>query len=157
MPTPTPVSTSSSNASSNCEKGTSSERPYAWQVAHNLGASFRYAGQGIYYALSTQRNFRIHVGASVAVISAGFALQLPSIHIAVIGLTCGAVMALELINTALEAVVDLTVQQTYHELAKIAKDCAAGAVLIAALIAILVGGCLILPPLAAVLRPFLLA
>lgn len=56
-------------------------------------------------------------------------------------------MALELINTALEAVVDLTVEQSYHELAKIAKDCAAGAVLIAALTAVLVGGCLLLPPL----------
>ncbi|NER83765.1 MAG: diacylglycerol kinase family protein, partial [Leptolyngbya sp. SIO1D8] len=83
----------------------------------------------------------------------GFALQLPSIHIAVIGLTCGFVMALELINTALEAVVDLTVQQNYHELAKIAKDCAAGAVLIAALIAIWVGVCLILPPLVIILHP----
>ena len=59
----------------------------------------------------------------------------------------GAVLALELINTALESVVDLTVQQTYHELAKIAKDCAAAAVLIAAFAAIVVAACLLLPPL----------
>lgn len=131
-----------------------SERRYAWQVAHNLGASFRYAGQGIFYAFRTQRNFRIHVLATVGVISAGFALHLPAVHIAVLGLTCGAVMALELVNTALEAIVDLTVKQTYHDLAKIAKDCAAGAVMIAALMAVLVGACLILPPLFTVLRPF---
>jgi diacylglycerol kinase (ATP) len=54
---------------------------------------------------------------------------------------------MELLNTALESVVDLTVRQTYHELAKIAKDCAAGAVLISALAAVLVAGSLLLPPL----------
>lgn len=153
MTTPTPVSNLPSGSSSS-EERSPLDRSHSWQVAHNLGASFRYAGQGIFYALRTQRNFRIHVVASIAVITTGFALQLPSVHIAVIGLTCGAVMALELINTALEAVVDLTVQQTYHDLAKIAKDCAAGAVLVAALMAILVGGCLILPPLVTALHPF---
>ena len=106
--------------------------------------------------MRTQRNFRIHAIATVLVISTGIALQLPSIHIAVLGLTCGAVMALELINTALEAVVDLTVKQSYHELAKIAKDCAAAAVFVAALTAILVGICLIAPPLLAALQPYLL-
>jgi diacylglycerol kinase (ATP) len=54
---------------------------------------------------------------------------------------------MELINTALEAVVDLTVKQTYHELAKIAKDCAAAAVLISAFGALMVAGLLILPKL----------
>jgi diacylglycerol kinase (ATP) len=120
-----------------------------------LRSSFVYASQGIFYALRTQRNFRVHVLATIAVITAGFALQLPLVNIAVLGLTCGAVMALELINTALEAVVDLTVKQSYHELAKIAKDCAAGAVFVAALTAILVGICLIAPPLFAVLQPYL--
>jgi diacylglycerol kinase (ATP) len=51
------------------------------------------------------------------------------------------------LNTAIESVVDLTVKQSYHELAKIAKDCAAGAVLISALAALLVAGALLLPPL----------
>ena len=127
----------------------------AFQVAHNLGASFLYAGQGIFYALRTQRNFRIHAIATVLVIGVGLALRLPSVHVAVLGLTCGAVMALELINTALEAVVDLTVKQNYYELAKIAKDCAAAAVFVAALTAILVGICLIAPPLFTVLQPYL--
>jgi diacylglycerol kinase (ATP) len=54
---------------------------------------------------------------------------------------------MELLNTALEAVVDLTVSQTYHELAKIAKDCAAASVLISALVAVIVAGLLLLPPL----------
>ncbi|MEL6384231.1 MAG: diacylglycerol kinase family protein [Cyanobacteria bacterium J06626_18] len=157
MPTPTSAPNPSSLPSTSEVTTVAPEREYAWQVAHNLGASFRYASQGITYAFRTQRNFRIHVLATIAVISVGFALQLPAVHIAVLGLTCSAVMTLELVNTALEAVVDLTVQQTYHELAKIAKDCAAAAVLIAALMAIMVGGCLILPPLFTVIRPFFIS
>lgn len=68
-------------------------------------------------------------------------------EIAVIGLTSGLVLTLELLNTAIESIVDLTVKQTYHELAKIAKDCAAGAVLVSALVAVIVAAVLLLPPL----------
>lgn len=153
MSTPTSLQDASS-AAERSENVSSSERSYAWKVADNLFASFRYAGQGVYYALRTQRNFRIHGLFAVVVIAAGFSLHLSNLHVAVLALTCGVVMALELINTALEAVVDLTVQQTYHELAKIAKDCAAGAVLMAALTAVLVGGCILLPPLVELLHPF---
>lgn len=155
MPTPTPMSESPSVSTMTDGEVHHSERAYAWQVASSLGASFRYAGQGIYYAFSTQRNFRVHVLATLSVILAGWALHLPRVEIAVLVLTCSAVMTLELINTALEAVVDLTVKQTYHELAKIAKDCAAGAVLMAAIMAVLVGGCLLLPPLVSILRTVL--
>ena len=56
-------------------------------------------------------------------------------------------MILELLNTAIEAVVDLTVKQAYHELAKIAKDCAAGAVLLSAIAALIVAVWILLPPL----------
>jgi len=153
MSTPTSVSDSVPTTSNGQASENTPQRVEAWQVAHNLGASFRYAGEGIFYALRTQRNFRIHALATIVVIALGIGLHLPRIHVAVLGLTCGAVMALELINTALEAIVDLVVKQTYHELAKIAKDCAAGAVLIAALMAILVGGCIILPPLIEALQP----
>ena len=107
MPTPSSVS-DSTPVNGNRDTVASPERVHAFQVAHNLGSSFLYAWQGIYYAPRTQRNFRIHALATGVVISAGIVLQLPSVNIAVLGLTCGAVMALELINTALEAVVDLT-------------------------------------------------
>lgn len=152
MPTSPSVPESQSETSPTAS-GAKLVRPPAFQVAHNLVASFLYAWQGIYYALRTQRNFRIHTLVTITVIAVGCSLQLPRIDIAVLGLTCGAVMALELINTALEAVVDLTVEQSFHELAKIAKDCAAGAVFIAALTAILVGLCLLLPPLWMALQP----
>ncbi|AGF52571.1 diacylglycerol kinase [Synechocystis sp. PCC 6803] len=122
-------------------------RKNAWQVAPNLLVSFRYAWAGVSYAFATQRNFRIHTFTGVAVITAASLLHLEAIAVAVLALTSCLVMILELLNTALESVVDLTVGQSYHELAKIAKDCAAGAVLLAAIAAVIVGGCLLLPPL----------
>jgi len=122
-------------------------RKNAWQVAPNLLVSFRYAWAGVRYAFLTQRNFRIHTFMGSTVITTGFLLQLQPIAIAVLALTSSLVMILELLNTALESVVDLTVGQSYHELAKIAKDCAAGAVLLAAIASVIVGGCLLLPAL----------
>lgn len=123
------------------------QRGYSWHVAANLFVSFKYAWAGISYAFRTQRNFKIHAIVGLAVLSLSLVLGLPPVEIAVLGLTVGAVMALELINTALESVVDLTVKQNYHELAKIAKDCAAGAVLVSALVSVVVAASLLLPPL----------
>ncbi len=123
------------------------ERQLSWQVATNLFISFKYAWAGISYSFTTQRNFRIHVIVCALAISLSIFLHLEAVEIAIIGVTSGLVLAMELLNTALESLVDLTVKQTYHELAKIAKDCAAGAVLVSALVALLVAGILLLPPL----------
>ncbi len=128
-------------------------RSLSWQVAGNLFVSFKYAWQGVSYAFRTQRNFRIHVMVGSLAVSLAIALSLPPVELAVIMLTCGIVLTMELVNTALESVVDLTVEQTYHELAKIAKDCAAAAVLISALISLSVAACLLLPPLWRLLQP----
>lgn len=120
---------------------------YAWQVASNLFVSFRYAWAGVCYAFATQRNFRIHVLIGVLAISLGAFLRVTPVEMSVVAVTCALVMVLELLNTALESVVDLTVGQSYHELAKIAKDCAAGAVLISAIAALLVASFVLIPPL----------
>ena len=120
-------------------------RDYAWQVASNLFVSFKYAWAGIRYGFMTQRNFRIHTLVTFLAISLSCLLKVELLGIAVITLTCALVMVLELLNTALESVVDLTVGKSYHELAKIAKDCAAGAVMLAAMAAVIVAGCIMLP------------
>ena len=135
-PTPTSLQTLVSN-----------EREFSWKVASNLFVSFKYAWAGISYSFQTQRNFRIHVSVCALAIAFSLFLHLQAVEIAVIGVTSGLVLALELLNTAIESLVDLTVKQTYHDLAKIAKDCAAGAVLVSALVAVLVAGTLLLPPL----------
>jgi diacylglycerol kinase (ATP) len=125
----------------------SQERQLSWKVASNLFISFKYAWAGVSYAFRTQRNFRIHVSVGTLAIVLSLLLQLQAVEVAVIGITSGLVLALELVNTAIESLVDLTVKQTYHDLAKIAKDCAAAAVLISALVAVLVAATLLLPPL----------
>lgn len=128
------------------------ERELSWQIASNLFISFKYAWAGISYSFQTQRNFRIHVGVCALAIALSIFLHLRPVEIAIIGITSGLVLALELLNTAIESLVDLTVKQTYHELAKIAKDCAAGAVLVSALVAVLVAGILLLPPLVVLIK-----
>ena len=123
----------------------------AWQVARDLPASFRYAAQGLGYSLLTQRNFRIHVTTGVLVFGLALWLQLSLDSLAVLVLTVTAVLVLELLNTAMEAAVDLAVGRRYHPLARIAKDCAAAAVLVAAVASLLIALLLLLPPLLSML------
>lgn len=129
------------------ELSLTSQRSLAWQIAPNLLQSFKYAWTGICYAFETQRNFRIHTMMTIVAISLGLILKVNGTGMAIVSLTCALVMVLELLNTALESVVDLTVGQSYHELAKIAKDCAAGAVMIGAMASLLVASFIILPSL----------
>ncbi|MGI8933930.1 diacylglycerol kinase family protein [Leptolyngbya sp. BC1307] len=123
------------------------ERSQSWQIAPNLFTSFKYAWAGIAYAFQTQRNFRVHTSIGVLAIILCWALQVSHVEVAVICLTIGAVLVMEILNTALESLVDLTVGQTYHKLAKVAKDCAAGAVLMAAIVALLIAVLIFAPPL----------
>ncbi|MCS7088236.1 MAG: diacylglycerol kinase family protein [Thermoflexales bacterium] len=106
--------------------------------APNVWASFRFAFAGIAHAWRTQRNFRIHVAVTAAVLAAGAWLELSTDQWALLALTIGVVLQAELLNTALEAVVD-HVAPEFHALAKAAKDCAAGAVFLSAGVAVMVG------------------
>lgn len=137
----------SSSSQTRTIKRPPARREHSFEIAQNLWVSFQYAGSGLKYAFLTQRNFRIHALIGSIALGLGIALGLSLIEMALIGLTIGLVMTLELLNTAIEAVVDLVVDTQYHDLAKIAKDCAAGAVLMSTIAAIGVAACLLLPPL----------
>jgi len=132
----------------------SQTRQLAFRVAPNLFKSFQYAWKGVRYTFASQRNFRIHTVIGAIALSLGIFLQISPVEMAIIGLTIALVLALELLNTAIESVVDLTVKQTYHELAKVAKDCAAGAVLMGAFGAVIVAGVILFPPLFTFLMSF---
>jgi diacylglycerol kinase (ATP) len=119
----------------------------AWKVAGDLPSSFRYAAQGLAYSFASQRNFRIHVTIGAVVFSLGLWLGLSVDRLAVLVLTVAAVLVLELLNTATEAVVDLAIGRQFHPLARIAKDCAAAAVLVAALSSLMIALLLLIPPL----------
>ena len=119
----------------------------AWKVAGNLPASFRYAAQGLTYSFRSQQNFRIHVVIGTAALALGKWLELRPNQLAVLVLTVAAVLVLELLNTSIEAVVDLAIGRSFHPLARIAKDCAAAAVLVASINSLFIGFLLLIPPL----------
>lgn len=108
--------------------------------------SFQYAFDGWWFVLRTQHNAWIHALITVAIVALGFWLGLPLRDWAVLILTFMAVWIAEFMNTAIEAVVDMTMPDI-HPLAKVAKDVAAAAVLVGALGAVLIGLLLLGPPL----------
>ncbi len=112
----------------------------------SLWMSFRFAGSGLFYVARTQRNFRIHLMITGVVIVIGLWLRLSPGAWAVLALTFGLVLVAEIFNTAAEVLVDLA-SPDYHPLAKLVKDMAAGAVLLSALVAVVVGLFLLGPPL----------
>jgi diacylglycerol kinase len=116
----------------------------------NLLASFHFAAQGIAHAFRTQRNFRVHCGITLAVIVVGLMVGLSFEQWAILAVVTGLVFQAELTNTALEAIVD-RVSPEFHALAKVAKDCAAGAVFISAGVAVIVGLLILGPGLIGIL------
>ncbi len=108
--------------------------------------TFRYAFEGIVHVLKTQPNARVHVAISLAVIGLGLWLELAPIQWAIVIATMAIVFVAEFVNTAIEAAVDL-VTEDRHPLAKVAKDAAAGGVLVAAILAVIVGLLILGPPL----------
>lgn len=101
-------------------------------------ASFGYAFRGVWAALRTEVHLWFHAAATVAVVGLGLYCGLERWEWAAVALAVGAVWCAELVNTAIEAVVNL-VSPDYHPLAGRAKDVAAGAVLVMALAALAVG------------------
>ena len=115
-----------------------------------LYQSFGYAFQGIFTCIRKERNMKIQCVAAVLVVIAGLILNISAIEWCICLALFGLVMALEHVNTAVEAVVDMVTEE-YHPLAKIAKDTAAGAVLIAAIMAAIAGCIIFLPKIAQML------
>ena len=100
--------------------------------------AFLYAGQGIAAAVKSQRNLRIHITAAVYVTAFSFFYELSGTDYVLLMLTFSSVIAAELINTAIEAAVDIC-SPGKSSLAKLAKDAAAGAVLVTAIFAVIIG------------------
>ena len=110
--------------------------------------SFGFAGAGIVTLLHTQPNARVHLALGAGAASLAAWLGLSALECAVLVLTVGLVLVAEAVNTAIEAAVDLA-SPAIHPLAQRAKDVAAGAVLLSAVTAVLVGLALFGPRLIA--------
>lgn len=120
-----------------CEKG--------WLIKlekRTLFSSFKYAIEGISYAFKTQRNIKIHFSALIVLIISVFLFQMKIEDIVLLLFCAMSVIVSEMLNTAIEKTIDLYTNN-YHPLAKIAKDVAAGAVLISAIFTLIIS-CLII-------------
>ncbi|HUZ50767.1 MAG TPA: diacylglycerol kinase [Candidatus Dormibacteraeota bacterium] len=105
---------------------------------NRLWRSFNHAFEGIMYATRTQPNMRVHLVVAALVLLASLVLHLERYYIVALIVLIALVLSLELLNTAIEAIVDL-LTVAHHPLAKTAKDAAAGAVLVASVAAVAVG------------------
>ena len=103
-----------------------------------LGMSFVYAGRGIAYCLRHERNIRIHIVALLYVLFFSQFYNFSKSEYMILILTCSTVVALELINTAIEIVID-KVSPKFSVFAMMGKDVAAGGVLVGAVGAVIVG------------------
>jgi len=110
--------------------------------------SFVFAFAGVRYTVRTQRNMRVHLAIAIVAVALGLWLQISPIEYALVFIVITSVIVAEMFNTVTEAIVDLATQQ-YHDLAKIAKDVAAGAVLLNAMLSVLVGCFIYIPHLIA--------
>lgn len=111
-----------------------------------LYKSFGYAFQGVFNTIRTERNIKIHCAAAILVTIFGIWLQISKTEWMICFILFGLILALELVNTAVEATVDLFTEER-KPLAKKAKDAAAGAVLIVAIFAAVIGILIFIPKL----------
>ncbi|HEX9598159.1 MAG TPA: diacylglycerol kinase [Gaiellaceae bacterium] len=100
--------------------------------------SFNFAIEGVIHVLRTQRNMRLHFAVAVAVIVVAVAVGVSKIELSVLLISIAFVLVAEMINTAVEGAIDAATT-SFDPMAKLAKDIAAGAVLIASVNAVAVG------------------
>ena len=115
------------------------EHPYKHHANPSILASFRASLSGLGYALANERNLKVHAGVTVLVLIIVGLLGVNAVEASLLLLVTGLVWCMELVNSAVEATVDLVVGEQLHPLAKVAKDVAAAAVVVAALVAVGVG------------------
>ena len=101
-------------------------------------AGFRYAFKGLWYALRTQRNAGIHICIAILAILFGVVLHISAVEFAMVFVAITGVFIAEMFNTVFELCIDLA-SPDYHPLAKVAKDVAAGAVLLSAMLSVVIG------------------
>lgn len=100
--------------------------------------SFKCAFKGIFFVILHERNMRIHIVAVLYVAFFSAFYDFTKAEIILLVITCAIVMILEVLNTSIEVIVD-KVSPKYSPLARVAKDAAAGAVLLSAVMAVIVG------------------
>ena len=128
------------------KKPVTSLRAFLWAEGARRANSFRAAFSGLWRLIRTERHFQIHLVAAVCAITLAALLQFSQTDWIILILTIGLVLVAEGLNSAIERAID-TSAPGFNPLAKAAKDIGAGAVLIAAIVAVIVGLLLYVPRL----------
>ena len=113
-------------------------RKESFNTSKNVLISFKYAFSGIYYVFITSRNFRIQLIFALLSLIAGVSLQINKSNYLILIATIMSVLIFEMLNTSIEFIVDLVVKKEFSRLAKISKDTAAGAVLLASINSVII-------------------
>lgn len=116
----------------------------------NVIISFKYAFQGVFSAIKTERNLKIHISIMILVIIAGIFLKISKMEWIICIILFGLVIGGEMLNSAIETVVDIAMPEINPK-AKFAKDVAAGAVLIFAISSAIIGIIIFIPKIIAIL------
>lgn len=106
--------------------------------------SFHYAFEGIHYVFRNDQNLLAHFLVGIFVIGSSIVLHVTPFEMGILGLTIMMVISAEMVNSAIEKMVDLITKE-HHAEAKIAKDVAAGMVLLTAIAAFIIGSLIFLP------------
>ena len=117
----------------------------SYRTSKNVLISFRYAFSGIKYTFKNSRNFKIQVFLGFLSLILGSILKFNKSEYLILIATIFSVLILEIFNTSIESLVDLVVKKNFSDLAKIVKDCSAGAVLLASINSVIIGLCLFIP------------
>jgi len=117
----------------------------SYKTSKNVLISFNYAFSGIYYVFKTSTNFKIQLLFALISLISGYLLQISKSNYLILIATIVSVLVLEILNTSIETIVDIMVKKEFSNLAKIAKDTAAGAVLLASINSVIVAVYIFIP------------
>ena len=120
-------------------------RRKSFRTSKNVFISFRYAFNGLIYTFKNSRNFKIQILFACFSLILGSIIQLDTSGFLILIVTILSVLILEIFNTSIESLVDLVVKKKFSNLAKIAKDCSAGAVLLASINSVIIALYLFVP------------
>jgi len=117
---------------------------YMKELLHRHSISFVHAWDGILWAVGSQPNFAIHLTLSIVALALGIALNVSRVEMVLLIFTILLGLTVEMVNTSIESITDLVTHE-WHKEAKIAKDVSAGAMLLVAIGATLVGSAIFIP------------
>lgn len=118
----------------------------------NFANTFRNARKGMRLTIKSERNIRIHFFVAALVLASAYCLQFSDIKFCILILTIASVISAEMFNSAIEFALDATFHNKFSRMVGMAKDIAAGAVMVVTISAVLIGVILFAPPIINLIR-----